>query len=624
MNGRNKRDKITDVKVPYIPPLVMPTDLHKNGKLLSDEQIVAVQAYFSNLSGSGVKRLQKSKSEAAKSKFSCIQVDDEIYAIYHGEKRGMADKRRYTLGAGSFGTVKLAQNLKTGEFVALKTQTVNGISDDLTVNEEYKKITAAGYQAVYVGRVVKKDNITSAKLLMSLAPGVDMQTFNDTQRELHPLKRIIAIEKILGRFHDLFHDKRIIHRDIKGANVIYDIDTDNVTPIDFGFAQSLPEDGELEYVSDKAQGSGYFMAPELRVSRAKSHEFRYTEKTEVYSLGVTMLEWLGYKKESKKEIDNSGKTKRSDEVVPVYKYDVGGEICGLLPEEFIPDEQTRNQLLNLVVSMMDQDPTKRPTIQEAQNTVKKIREDYLFAPARMLNVGVIDLAEYSCLNGREKENFENSMRKMDKVILVDTSETEDGFKNYAIYASRLRVKGISVDVTVHCGEKIDKVLAHVTQDSSDSVSNIYSYYYLSNQKHDLQTQRVCHINIKSDNVEEKIKSHLASLNLSANDAEKIVKDLKNENARLDLKYGDRNETVNQRKVEIKQFIARLESEHDRKNITYQQLIDGLNQLQKSMKHAGFARSLLGLFGVKSKGSETIAKVKRRISDTLKSNPRRHA
>ena len=78
------------------------------------------------------------------------------------------------------------------------------------------------------------------------------------------------------------HSQNIIHRDIKGSNILVNGQTGQCKLADFGAARKLAHFVGGSQVS--LQGTAHWMAPEV----VKSHH--YTTKCDVWSLGITVIE----------------------------------------------------------------------------------------------------------------------------------------------------------------------------------------------------------------------------------------------------------------------------------------------------------------------------------------------
>lgn len=124
---------------------------------------------------------------------------------------------------------------------------------------------------------------------MELLPGGSIKSIIEKFGKLdetiirHYLKQLINGLKYL-------HDSNIIHRDLKCANVLLDIDgTIKIT--DFGTSKQLCHNiyTNNDYNNFSLKGSPYWMAPEI----VKNNGYNY--KCDIWSLGCTVYEMaMGY------------------------------------------------------------------------------------------------------------------------------------------------------------------------------------------------------------------------------------------------------------------------------------------------------------------------------------------
>jgi 5'-AMP-activated protein kinase catalytic alpha subunit len=190
-----------------------------------------------------------------------------------------------TIGKGSYGKVKLATQLSTGEKVALKFISRASIKKPSHWTRIRREINLL--RALHHPHIVKlheyRDNGADILLVMEYVQGGDLfdrivhhrdQRFSE--REARPLFRQIVSAV------DYCHQNRIIHRDLKPENVMVD-ERNQVKLIDFGFANVYSPRGFLETNC----GSPLYASPEI-VQGA-----RYVgPEVDAWSLGVILFAML--------------------------------------------------------------------------------------------------------------------------------------------------------------------------------------------------------------------------------------------------------------------------------------------------------------------------------------------
>ncbi|EGR33141.1 hypothetical protein IMG5_060910, partial [Ichthyophthirius multifiliis] len=188
------------------------------------------------------------------------------------------------LGSGSFGQVFQAMNQDTGEIMAVKEISFNenNIQDKIDkINQikcEIENLKKLRHQNIvrYLG-VNEKDN--QICIFLEYVPGGSISQllckygkFNET------LIRKFTEQILFGL--EYLHVHEIIHRDIKGANVL--VDENGICKLaDFGSAKKIIE--EKTY-NNSIRGTPYWMAPET-IKQQGSGRF-----ADIWSLGCTIIE----------------------------------------------------------------------------------------------------------------------------------------------------------------------------------------------------------------------------------------------------------------------------------------------------------------------------------------------
>jgi len=197
------------------------------------------------------------------------------------------------IGAGSFGSVYLALNALTGELMAVKQVELpstdqqdsrkQGMIDALTREIALLKDLQHPNIVQYLASN-KEDNCFN--IFLEYVPGGSVAAMLNSYGPLkEPLIRSFVRQILNGLAY--LHNKNIIHRDIKGANVLVD-NKGGIKISDFGISKKV-EAGLLTSSSSKAhrpslQGSVFWMAPEV------VKQTSYTLKADIWSLGCLIVE----------------------------------------------------------------------------------------------------------------------------------------------------------------------------------------------------------------------------------------------------------------------------------------------------------------------------------------------
>ena len=224
------------------------------------------------------------------------------------------------IGSGSFGTVYLGMNAQTGELMAVKQVGItapptpsavvdksknsnsngsgknnsNGkIANDQAKNSPnmHKKMVDALQHEMNLLKELHHENIVTyygssqegpnLNIFLEYVPGGSVSSMLNNYGPFEESLIVNFIRQVLIGVAYL-HNKNIIHRDIKGANIL--IDTKGCVKItDFGISKKL---SPLSKQDKRAslQGSVYWMAPEVVKQTAT------TEKADIWSTGCVVIE----------------------------------------------------------------------------------------------------------------------------------------------------------------------------------------------------------------------------------------------------------------------------------------------------------------------------------------------
>jgi len=193
------------------------------------------------------------------------------------------------LGAGGNGAVYRARHVVTERWVALKILrrgTVDGNSFDPLVREA-RATTAIGSPRIVQVFDAGMSESGDAFMAMELLEGQDLRTLAEREGPL-PIDRAVDLvaQALLG-LSDA-HERGIVHRDVKPANVFVTRDRDGsdlVKVLDFGISKVNSANGGPATLPGQAMGTPGYMAPEQFVNARDADP-----RADVYAAAVMLYE----------------------------------------------------------------------------------------------------------------------------------------------------------------------------------------------------------------------------------------------------------------------------------------------------------------------------------------------
>ncbi|MCU0541232.1 MAG: AAA family ATPase [Oscillatoriaceae cyanobacterium Prado104] len=126
----------------------------------------------------------------------------------------------------------------------------------------------------------------SYALVMEDFGAISLAQYNQTH-SLELTQFLEIARQMADILHDL-HGNRVIHKDIKPANILIHPDTKQIKLIDFSIASLLPKETQEIKNPDRLEGTLAYLAPEQTGRMNRGIDYR----SDFYSLGVTLFELL--------------------------------------------------------------------------------------------------------------------------------------------------------------------------------------------------------------------------------------------------------------------------------------------------------------------------------------------
>ena len=266
------------------------------------------------------------------------------------------------IGKGEFGNVYQAIDIINNQEVAIKEIDISLYNDNqkmllLREIDIMKKLSNDYIMTFY--KSFLENNIVY--LILEYIPGEDLKKFIEKKKrnkQIIDQNTILIILKGIVNGLLYLHSNKIIHRDISPDNImIYDgLNGLNIKITDFGISKFYQMNN---YNNDNCNthtiiGKPDYISPEMYNAHLNGNKrAAYDFKTDIYSLGVTMYELMTYE-------------------LP-FRYDIyNHKRKGVLPIKSSMASLYNQELINIIMRMLEEDPHKRPSINEIYNELNQL------------------------------------------------------------------------------------------------------------------------------------------------------------------------------------------------------------------------------------------------------------
>ena len=190
------------------------------------------------------------------------------------------------LGKGSFGSIYIGTNKKTGEEVAIKVEQASDEISQLKIEYKAYKILEGGYgfPKVYDFYEDKRKNVL---IMEMLGPSLE-KLFNQRKKKFSLLTVIMIIEQILYRL-EYIHSKNLVHRDIKPDNFLIGKGNNNklIYVIDLGLSKKYRENKTGLHIPYR---DGKYLTGTARYASINTHlGVEQTRRDDIEALGYMMI-----------------------------------------------------------------------------------------------------------------------------------------------------------------------------------------------------------------------------------------------------------------------------------------------------------------------------------------------
>ncbi|KAH8730441.1 hypothetical protein GQ44DRAFT_768213 [Phaeosphaeriaceae sp. PMI808] len=262
------------------------------------------------------------------------------------------------IGQGSFGSVYLALHAVTGELMAVKQVELPSLTGTSQMEHRKMNMIEALKHEIGLLRELKHNNIVQylgsnsddshLNIFLEYVPGGSVATMLVNYGPLGESLIQNFVRQILQGLSYL-HSSDIIHRDIKGANILVD-NKGSVKISDFGISKRIEAStlGGSKKGAQRVslQGSVFWMAPEVVRQTA------YTRKADIWSLGCLVVEMFtgSHPHPNCTQLQAIFKIGGSGDASPTIPENAGDEARSFLAQTFLIDHEKRPSADELLAS----------------------------------------------------------------------------------------------------------------------------------------------------------------------------------------------------------------------------------------------------------------------------------
>lgn len=285
------------------------------------------------------------------------------------------------LGQGGFGITYKGEHTMLGTTVAIKEFFMKGAcerdenSTHVTTSQSNSELasrfrtkflkeakTLAALKHPNIIRVfdVFEDNGT-AYYVMDYIEGNNLSDIVEGKGRLSEPLALKYIRQVANAL-DYLHQKKLLHLDVKPANILLDKNTGNAILIDFGVSKQYDQDGQQTSTTPPAISKGY--SPVEQYAQG-SNVKTFSPATDIYSLAATL-----YKLVTGNTPPESNLLLNEDEQLPPYPSNVSEGTRNAIAE-CLQTRKKRPQSISEFLQLLDSDPVSNIDTPEEEDTILK-------------------------------------------------------------------------------------------------------------------------------------------------------------------------------------------------------------------------------------------------------------